>query len=352
MDSNRYDRQIRLKEWGRAGQEKLAKAHIAIVGCGGLGTIAAPYLAGAGVGELTLIDGDRPDVSNVHRQVVYSGKEEVTKAQALADHIHKINPSVSTTVVPQMLDKQNIEEVLMAADLVMECSDSILCKYLVNDFCHLENIPLIYGAIHRYEGYVSFFKNDSEESIHLRDIFPTPDLDIPTCSEIGVMNIIAGIIGLLQANEAIKHILQIGELLQGQLLTYNCLNSEQYKLKLSKNWTQDIEQLYDSMEYTPLSCGLIPEISSKELIDNIEDYELISILDASEHISIHPSVERIDLSRLTPNFLKSKEKKVILYCRTGRKSSMLISNLLKEDASLEVYNLKGGLMRHQRFINN
>jgi len=248
-----------------------------------------------------------------------------------------------------MLSKANIENAIDSTNLVLECSDSVLCKYLVNDYCHLENIPLVYGAIHKYEGYLSFFENIDDLSIHLRDIFPEPDLEIQSCSEVGVLNTIAGLIGLLQANEAIKFITQIGNNLNGKLLQYDCLSNEQLNIKLSKNWKDDIEELYEEQEYTEESCLSIPEVEPKVIYDQLNEYRIISILSPSEHISISENTERYDKDLVQNKIENSNAKKTLLYCRTGRQSSLLISQLLKNDPSLKIYNIRGGLMAYQKF---
>ena len=205
MSNERYIRQTTLEELGVEGQEKLNAAHAVVIGCGGLGSIAAPYLAGAGVGEITLVDGDVPHISNLHRQVFFSeNQNQISKSEALADHIINLNSDIKVNAISEMLSNENVEGIIQNADIVLECTDDIITKYLVNDACHLAGIPMVYGAIYKYDGYVSFFENASIESIHLRDIFPEPDLDLLTCSQVGVLNTIAGLIGLLQANEAIK----------------------------------------------------------------------------------------------------------------------------------------------------
>ncbi len=346
MGNKRYIRQTLLSEIGEEGQQKLTDANICIVGCGGLGSIAASYLAAAGVGQLILVDGDKPELSNLHRQVFFTGKENLSKAAALAERIAENNPEIKVEVVSMMLSKNNIVSILNDVTLVLECTDDMMCKYLVNDWCSLNKIPLVYGAIFKYEGYLSLFKNTSSNCIHLRDIFPEPDLSIPTCSEVGVLSTIAGMIGLLQANEAIKYILQIETSLSGYLLTYHALTNEQLKLKLKKNWSGDIKKIYTTENYGyALPCDFVPEIDLQTLLKHRSDYHLVSILEKAEHESIDNNVEHMPLSQIDTTTILKTGKPMVFYCMSGKRSAHLVSSFLKYDASANVFSLKGGLKK-------
>ena len=347
--SDRYSRHELLSEIGSTGQEKLSKASVAVVGCGGLGNIAAAYLAGAGIGTLILIDGDTPDISNVHRQIFYTGAEPKTKAEVLCEKLKSLNPEVKYITHPTRLDKSNVAEYLEDADLVLECTDDQVCKYLVNDFCAIENIPLVYGAIYKFEGYVSVFKNASEKDVHLRDIFPQPDLKIPTCSEVGVLGTVAGFIGLLQANEALKYILQIGENLVGKLLTYDMLSNRQMSLKIKKAWTQDMEELFDSTAYTPQDCLVVPEKTIAELMDNRDAYQLVSVMVKEQHQAIDEDTLYIEPNDLDGLKNIARQKETIVYCRSGRVSRSMISKIISEHPSAKIYNLVDGLKGYQKF---
>ncbi len=343
MDKARYIRHTLLERIGESGQNKLLGSCIAIVGCGGLGSIAAPYLAGAGVGQLILIDGDVPDISNLHRQVFFSEeKTQKTKSTLLAEHIKKLNSDIKVTVFNQMISKSNIEGLLRGADIVLECTDNIQAKYLVNDYCHLNTIPVSYGAIYKYDGYVSFFENANSDSIHLRDIFPIPNDDIPTCSEVGVLGTLAGLIGILQANEAIKYITNAGDMLIGRLLSYDILTNNQMKLKLKKSWPEEIAKVFNSSSY-PMSvfCD-VPEITLVEVLENREQYELISILEDDEHKNIDNQVIRLPLSEFNlVEWEPTSNKAHVFYCMSGIRSSQLVMNLIENNRN--TLSLKGGL---------
>ena len=338
MSNKRYIRQTTLEEMGTLGQEKLNTAHAVVIGCGGLGSIAAPYLAGAGVGEITLVDGDVPHISNLHRQVFFSeGQSQISKSEALTDHIKKLNSEIKVNAISEMLSKENVERIIQNADIVLECTDDIITKYLVNDACHLASIPMVYGAIYKYDGYVSFFENASKESIHLRDIFSEPDLDLLTCSQVGVLNTIAGMIGLLQANEAIKYISGVGPTLVGSLLSYNVLSNEQLKLKLKKNFYE----LGPSRASGPEEKI---EVSFDNLISNLESYTLISIIERDEELEPIEGSLQMPLSEMdVANWSAPNDKPVVFCCARGRRSLKLCSDILKTQPKAKVLSLNGGL---------
>ena len=349
MDSSRYSRQTILPEIGVDGQAKLSSSHLAIVGCGGLGAIAAAYLAGAGVGQITLIDGDIPDVSNLHRQVFYTAEDKQPKVDHLKTRLHALNSEIKIETAAARLTKSNIDNLLTGVDLVLECTDDQMCKYLVNDFCALEGIPLVYGAIHKYEGYVSMFRNQKEEDIHLRDIFPVPDLNIPVCSEVGVLNTIAGLIGILQANEAIKYILEIGDSLYGKLLTYDILAARQLVLSLQKNYKEDLDELFDSNDYLTPACDHVLEIDIEQVIKDRSEIQLISVMPSSEHQDIDAQCARAPDQTLRLEQIDRAKKSVVLYCRSGRVSKLVASRLMLQDPSLTIFSLRNGYRAFQKY---
>lgn len=350
MSNQRYIRQTLLGAIGDKGQDKLLSSHVAIVGCGGLGSIAAPYLAGAGVGKLTLVDGDVPDVTNLHRQVFFSTRKvAMTKSRVLAMHILKLNPEVEVNVIPKMITKDTIDDVLSDADVVLECTDNIQTKYMVNDYCNIHKIPMVYGAIHKYDGYVSLFENDNDQSIHLRDIFAEPNDDIPSCSEVGVMGTLAGIIGLMQANEAIKYISGAGECLIGKLLTYNILNNEQMKLRLKKTFDINLNTIFQQSSYIAEQVCEVYEISLEEVQQNRDKFHLVSILEDHEHKDIDSNVLHLPLSQMDiKSWASTESKPTIFYCMSGVRSGKLVNQILAVDPKSEVLSLAGGL----KYFNN
>ena len=347
--NDRYSRQILLDEVGEEGQKRLLKSTVAIVGCGGLGAIVASYLAGAGVGHLVLIDGDIPNISNVHRQILYSGHEKDSKSLVLKEKLAVLNPDVSVESFSDHLRKENINNVLTGVDLILECTDDIMCKYLVNDFAAIEQIPLVYGAIYKYEGYVSSFMNSHEDDTHLRDIFPHPDETIPTCAEVGVLNTLAGIIALLQANEALKILIGIGDVLSGNLLTYDCLSNRQMIISIKKSWDQDLEEYFEASNYLPMDCSFVGELSIEGLMAQRDKFILVSVMSESEHQSIDDATFHNALLTRDADILKAADKPIVLYCKYGKSSKQLAANLINAGVDAELYSLEGGYQAFQKF---
>ncbi|MBT8229789.1 MAG: HesA/MoeB/ThiF family protein [Bacteroidia bacterium] len=344
MDQGRYIRQTTLTEFGVKGQEELSKASAVIIGCGGLGSIVGPYLAGAGVGKIKLVDGDKPQLSNLHRQVFYTTNNyNESKAILLKRHLEKLNPETDVSAFDFHISKNNISELIHENDIVVECSDNIQCKYLVNDYCHLYHIPLVYGSIYKFEGHVSFFRNRSFEDVHLRDAFPEIQEDIPTCSEVGVVNTIAGIIGLLQANEVIKYLAGLGNPLVSELLIYNVLDNEQVKLKLKKNWRNDISNVYEKTNYEPQTCHPDFELDIGFLRKNFEKFQIVSILEDEEHVDIFDDTIHQPYSTIKTDDWVNFTKPVVFYCTAGIRSGHLVSNLRNKNASGKFYSLKNGI---------
>jgi molybdopterin/thiamine biosynthesis adenylyltransferase len=232
----RYSRHIILKDVGIEGQQKLAEAKILVVGAGGLGSPALLYLAAAGIGRLGIADGDTLDLSNLQRQVIHF-TADIGKAKVLSarDKIQQLNPDVDVRLHHEMLTAANIMEIIKGYDFVIDGTDNFPAKFLVNDACVLAGVPYSHGGILRFFGQT--FTIRPKESACYRCVFikPPPVNAVPTCSQAGVIGVIAGILGTLQANEAIKFALGKGELLTNRLLTFDALTSEFREVKLRKN---------------------------------------------------------------------------------------------------------------------
>lgn len=337
----RYSRQSILAQIGEEGQARLAQARVAIVGCGGLGSIAAPYLAGAGVGCITLIDADTPDISNLHRQVIYSTGEQRSKAEALAGHLRALNPEIEVVAHSVFLRADNVDELLSSSDMVLECSDDIMTKYLANDYCHVLRIPLVYGALSQFDGQVSLFDNRSMDSIHLRDIFAEPDLSIASCAEAGVLGTVAGSIGLIQATEAIKWIVGFGEPLTGKCLTYDALSHRQMIFKIRKTYTKDMSEQLKQNDYTTAQTCADYELTLQDVQDKRSDYTLISILESWEHEALDDATLHIPLAEVVETDL-DLSKHYVFYCKSGRRSGMLTRVMRDRHPKGTFYSLQGG----------
>ena len=220
----RYSRHIILPQIGGKGQEKLLASKVLIVGAGGLGSPAALYLAAAGVGTLGIMDGDVVDTSNLQRQILHATKDVgQLKVESAKETLQGINPDVEVLMIPKRINKNNGREIIKDFDIVLDCCDNFETRYLVNDNCILEGKPNVYGSIFRFEGQASLFLPKGPCYRCLFPQAPPPGL-VPSCQEAGVLGILPGIIGTIQATEAIKYLVGIGTSMAGRLLLYDALH--------------------------------------------------------------------------------------------------------------------------------
>jgi molybdopterin/thiamine biosynthesis adenylyltransferase/rhodanese-related sulfurtransferase len=236
--AERYARHLILPEVGVAGQTKLLHARIALIGAGGLGAPAALYLAAAGVGTLSLIDDDRVERSNLQRQVLHTDERiGMHKTESAAIALRALNPRTHLELRDERLTAANVEALVRDHDVVIDGADNFPTRYLLNAACLRLKIPLVYGAVHRFTGQVSVFDARSSDSPCYRCLFPEPPsaAEAPNCSEAGVLGVLPGVIGMLQATEAIKLVLGVGRTLAGRLLCYDALSAEFRELRLPRD---------------------------------------------------------------------------------------------------------------------
>jgi molybdopterin/thiamine biosynthesis adenylyltransferase/rhodanese-related sulfurtransferase len=234
---SRYSRQIRLKEIGKEGQIKLLNSKVLLIGAGGLGSPIAYYLSASGIGTLGLVDDDKVDLTNLHRQIIHTTKNiGKFKVESAKEAIHKINPNTNVITFTEKLNSKNYVEIIKQFDIVIDGTDNFSSKYLINDACYFLKKPYVYASIYKFEGQISLF-DFKENSPCYRCLFPSsPDPKLaPSCSEVGVLGVFPGIIGTLQAIETIKYILNIGETLKKQLLVYDALDNYFRKIKIKHN---------------------------------------------------------------------------------------------------------------------
>jgi adenylyltransferase/sulfurtransferase len=251
---HRYSRQMILPGIGGKGQRKLMEAKVLIMGAGGLGSPAAIYLAAAGVGTIGLADFDRVELHNLQRQILHKTDDlGRLKVESGTETLESLNPEVKVQTYSDRIVSANIREIIKGYDLVLDGSDNFPTRFLVNDACYFERKTLISGAILRFDGQLSTFKPHAGGPCY-RCLFPEPPPPgmVPSCQEAGVLGAVAGVIGILQANEALKEILGLGESMAGRFLIFNALNLSFHELKIAKN------------SNCPL-CGENPKI--KELIE-------------------------------------------------------------------------------------
>jgi adenylyltransferase/sulfurtransferase len=359
----RYSRHLILPDVGVDGQRKLKAGRILLIGAGGLGSPLALYLAAAGVGTLGLVDFDVVDVSNLQRQVLHGTKDiGRPKLESARDRIRDVNPHVHVEPYETRLTSENALDIIRDYDVVIDGTDNFATRYLTNDACVLLGKPNVYGSIFRFEGQASVFA--LEEGPCYRCLFPEPPPPglVPSCAEGGVLGVLPGLVGTIQATEGIKLILGVGESLAGRLLLIDALTMRFRTVRLRKDpncpacGTHEITELIDYDQFcgvTPesavASTNEIPEITPSELANRIrrgDDIDLIDVREPHElNIARIPNVRLIPLGTLAealPSLDSSREAVVI--CRTGARSGRAVQQL-RAAGFRRVWNLAGGIHR-------
>jgi adenylyltransferase/sulfurtransferase len=351
-----FKRQLTLQEIGEVGQQKLQDASVLVVGCGGLGSPIAVYLAASGIGKLHLIDFDTVAVSNLHRQVFYSLEDiDKPKAAVLTTFIKKRAPFTEVSFTNKAITKENVFNLIDNADIVVDGTDSLPTKYLLNDACVLRNKPLVYGSLYKFDGYVATFnvlQKDERYSAILRDVFPEIATDIPNCEEVGTLNAIVGVIATQQVNEVLKLITGIGTLLTNQLLIYNSLQNTQLKIKLKPIFLKEkIAKLFKAQTYLDAACGAQNvdfQISATALKEKIKDgnLEIIAVLnDLKLPFNVQQTIHIDDFN--ADKISIDKSKTYIMVCQKGLNSYKATVKLRNKYPNLEACCLTGGISKYK-----
>jgi sulfur-carrier protein adenylyltransferase/sulfurtransferase len=357
----RYSRHLIMPEVGMEGQLKLKQAKVLCIGAGGLGSPLSLYLAAAGVGKLGFVDFDVVDVTNLQRQVVHGTKDVgKSKLQSAAETLADINPYVQVVPFETRLSSENALDIFRDFDIVADGTDNFPTRYLVNDTCVLLGKPNVYGSIFRFEGQVSVFY--AEQGPCYRCLYPEPPPPglVPSCAEGGVLGVLPGIVGCLQALETIKVILGKGDSMIGRLLLFDALGLKFRELKLRKNpecpvcgLNRTITQLIDYEQFCGIrggeqeQKGKVPEISApelKRLMDEERHFVLIDVREPHEY-----AINRIAGSKLIPlgdvpkrmNELNSADE-IVVHCLAGTRSAQAVQLLMKAGFR-KIHNLKGGI---------
>ena len=361
---SRYSRHLILPEVGMEGQQRLKASRVLCIGTGGLGSPLAFYLAAAGIGTLGLVDFDTVDASNLQRQIIHStkdiGRKKIDSAQ---EKLNALNPALNVVKHDVMLTSANALEIFANYDIVADGTDNFQTRYLINDACVLLNKPNAYGSIFRFEGQASVFA--TKEGPCYRCLYPEPPPPglVPSCAEGGVLGILPGLVGVIQATEVIKLILGKGEPLIGRLLLVDALSMRFRELKLRKNpecpvcgVNPTVTQLIDYNQF----CGIAPESTQAATVKN--GIPQISVLEYKQRLDKGDSPFLLDvrepyefqiaqiggylipqndiptrLGELDPN------KEIIVHCRSGARSQR-IAELLKQHGFQQVSNLAGGIL--------
>jgi len=357
-----FKRQITLSEIGKEGQEKLQNTRVLVVGCGGLGSPVAVYLAQSGIGNIHLVDFDTVTIANLHRQVFYT-LEDVgkPKSEVLAKFITQRTPFTEVTFATKPVQKDSVLALVSSFDIVVDGTDSLPTKYLLNDACVLQNKPLVYGSLYKFDGYVAIFnvlEKGGNYSCNLRDAFPKIATDVPNCEEVGTLNPIVGMIALQQVNEVIKWVTGIGKLLTNQLLIYNSLQNSQLKMKLKsadschEERKKRIKNIFDKESYFDADCEvqnpdwLITSTELKALLSTKKTAKIrvISLLNKLEE---HPFfVNDFITIHTIENLQLNKNQTIIFVCQQGITSYKAVKILKEKYPSIKMLSLVGGISNY------
>jgi len=350
LNNNRYIRQTTLKGFGIEGQQKLADAKVLVIGAGGLGVPVLTYLNAMGVGKIGVVDNDTVSITNLHRQVLYVQSDVGrTKVTAALEKLKAQNPESKLIAYNAFLTTKNALEIIAGYDVVVDTSDNFPTRYLVNDACVILKKPFVYGALHGYEGQVSVFNHRGGPTY--RCLFPKmpKENEVPNCNEHGVLGILPGIIGNLQALETIKVLTGIGAVLSGKLLLFDGLDQSFQKIKfkrLSENLA--IKKLQDFYEFND-PCEIISTVEVEELQKlRLADAQIVDVRTAEEYEAYHLSDSvHIPLSELnTKSGSIDFSIPVYLLCQSGKRSETALKLLREQHPESTLFSILGGLNQY------
>jgi sulfur-carrier protein adenylyltransferase/sulfurtransferase len=358
----RYSRHLTLPDIGLAGQRKLKRARVLLIGAGGLGSPLGLYLAAAGIGTLGIVDDDIVDETNLQRQVIHGsasvGEHKVTSA---ARRIADLNPHVDVVAYPYRLASGNAMAIIKEYDVIVDGSDNFSTRYVVNDACVLTGKPYVYGSVYRFEGQASVF--DARRGPCYRCLFPQPPPpgSVPSCADGGVLGVLPGIIGLIQATETIKLIAGIGQSLIGRLLVFDALEMRFASMKIKKDDACPVCGPHPSITQPrdeDGACELLPSdaqrnvdsedavtpTSLRAMLDRGDQIEVLDVREPVEReIAVLPDTTAIPLGELSQRLGElPKDKDIVVYCRSGGRSAQAV-RILREAGFSRARNLLGGL---------
>ena len=329
----RYDRQIKLGEVGPAGQDRLQKARVLIIGVGGLGCPAAQYLAGAGIGKIGLMDHDRVSLSNLHRQTLFTeddiGKPKATVAK---EKLQRLNSEIKLFDIEEALTIENAKKYCNQYDIILDGTDNLETKYLINDACILAGKPWVYASIYKNEGQLSVFNFNNGPSY--RCLFPKTTRQNISCEATGVLGITPGLLGVLQAAEALKMILGAGNIFSGKLKLLNILAGTEQILKIQKR-PEEIQKIREN--------GIIPVRIECKIQDKTSKY--LDIREIFEQPKVNSeNVMQIPMSDLDERLWEiPKEEEILVFCQSGKRSKKVVDLLRNEYGYKNLKNVEGGI---------
>jgi len=363
----RYARHYSLKDFGYEGQQKLADAKVLVIGAGGLGCPVLQYLTAAGVGTIGLVDDDVVSLSNLQRQVLYT-TEDIGRAKASVAglKLQQLNPDITINSFKMLVNSSNALELINDYDIVIDCTDNFAARYLINDACFLLDKPLIFGAVYQYEGQVAVFNvaDSNGSKTNYRNLFATPPdpLEVADCNEAGVLGVLPGIIGIMQATEAIKLLTGIGEALINKLLTYSMLYYSNFIIDITANESANNTIPRNETEFKATDYNWLCGMSSRSIEDleanvflkkiNLEDTIVIDVRETGELPKANFPNLNIPLSAFSEKISEIGGHNIILFCQSGKRS-LKAGQLLVEKfgISRKISHLKGGIFALQENIN-
>ena len=354
----RYSRHLILPDVGLQGQQRLKKARILLIGAGGLGSPLGLYLAAAGVGTLGIVDFDVVDVTNLQRQILHGTKDVGRpKLDSARERIADVNPHVHVETYETRLTAENALEIIGDYDIVVDGTDNFATRYLTNDACVLLGKPNVYGSIYRFEGQVSVFATENGPCYRCLFREPPPPGLVPSCAEGGVLGVLPGIVGTLQATEALKLVLGIGTPLIGTLLLIDALDTQFRRVKLRRDpecpacGTREIKELIDYDAF----CGIaddgppVAEITPGDLAARMREGDAVQLIDVREphewEICRIPGARLLPLATLAGEMSTLDDTRdVFVYCKSGVRSAQAVRDL-KRAGLTRVWNVAGGVLR-------
>ena len=356
----RYSRQLNLPDFSLEQQEKLAQARVLVVGAGGLGSPLLLYLAAAGIGSIGIVEFDKVEIHNLHRQILYSTKDiGKFKVDVALERIKAINPSIQSTIFNERLSTKNVERIFNEYDIIADGTDNFPTRYLINDACVKFEKTNVFASVHRYEGQVAIFnfqKEDGSFSSNYRDLFPTPPTEnaIPNCAEAGVLGPVVGMIACIQAQEIIKIASGMTSQLVDKVLSIDLQDYQMRSFKLKtredhpyRNETKDkiILEDYDELCKIPIESNL--ELDSYQIIDKLNSTDNIKVIDIrepEEFNTYHIGAENIpQKALLASSQTLSDSCTYILHCQSGKRSRAVLDSIIQNNGSSNIYHLKGGI---------
>jgi adenylyltransferase/sulfurtransferase len=366
----RYNRHIIIKGFGIEAQKTLKAAKVLVIGSGGLGSPVLLYLAAAGVGTIGIVDFDVVDDSNLQRQVLFGVNDIGTlKAEAAKKRLEGLNPYINIRVHNVKLTSKNALELIEQYDVVADGSDNFPTRYLVNDATVLAGKPNVHASIFQFEGQISVFNYRDSNGVlgpNYRDLYATPPPPglVPSCAEGGVLGVLPGIIGSLQALEVIKVVTGVGDVLSGRFFIFDALSFESRTFNLKRNPANPlngtdptIKELidYDTFCSVKTVDRPVKEISVKELYDwqvRGEDFQFIDVREQHEYDIVNLGAELIPLGDVANQTEKiDRDKKVVIHCKTGNRSAKAIRELEDKFGFKNLYNLKEGILGYIDEVN-